>query len=210
MFMGINEICGYGPLILIVLSWFILWDKDNLFFYYTVGLFLNSILNIVLKGFFMEPRPNEQDLKKFNLAITTGKKFLFKNGIPFNIFGMPSGHVQSALFSTIYIYLCNYSYTNNTYTIYNNTSTLKSGYDILYLLVTISLITIFQRIYYKYHTILQVIVGGIVGGLFAYIMYYIANKNYFGKQSFINGKKRENVKKKREILANDYNRKIYL
>ena len=101
----INLIGKYGPFILIVITLYLLRNRNNLFFYYIIGIFMNILLNLVLKGVILEPRPL-QDHKLFNLAIKNGKRFIFKNGIiPHDICGMPSGHAQSALFSTTFIYL---------------------------------------------------------------------------------------------------------
>ena len=46
-----NEIGGYGPFILFILSNYLLWDKHNLFFYYNIGIFVNAILNLILKKY---------------------------------------------------------------------------------------------------------------------------------------------------------------
>ena len=153
---------SYGPLILFILSTFFLWNYENLLFYYIIGLFGDSIINLVLKGLIQHPRPNE-DINKFNLLVTHGKRFLFKDGIPYDIFGMPSGHAQSVLFSTVFIYL-----------------SLKNR-DILYLYLFISSITILQRINYNYHTTAQVIVGSIIGSIFAYFIYYLARVKIKGR-----------------------------
>ena len=123
-----NKFGGYGPLILYFLSTYLLWDKDNLFFYYNVGIFVNLVLNLILKGLIQEPRPSE-DPKTFRLALSHGKRFLFKDGIPHDIFGMPSGHAQSVIFSTVFIYLA-----------------LKNTKILLFYL-TISVFTMFHRIY---------------------------------------------------------------
>ena len=157
-----NIVGGYGPIILIFLSWYLLWNNSKLFFYYTIGIFFNSIFNLFLKGIFQQPRPSE-DLKKFNLALSHGKRFVFKDGIPHDMFGMPSGHTQSAIFSTIFIYL-----------------SLKKM-NILYIYLFISLVTMSQRISFKYHTILQVMAGGFVGIGTGFIMYYLATKKIMGK-----------------------------
>ena len=157
----LNQFGTFGPLILFFLSIYLLWDHDNLFFYYIVGIFSDSILNLVLKGIIQQPRPSE-DLKEFNLALTHGKRFLFKDGIPHDIFGMPSGHSQSSLFSTVYIYMC-----------------LKKT-NILYVYLLISFITVTQRVYFNYHTVLQVIAGAIVGGGFGYFVYYLAKEKIKG------------------------------
>ena len=126
-----------------------------------VGVFSNAVLNLVLKGLIQHPRPSE-DIKQFNLALSHGKRFLFKDGMPHDIFGMPSGHSQSALFSTVYIYM----------------SLRKT--NILYVYLFISFLTIVQRVAYNYHTVLQVIVGAIVGGSFGYFVYYLAREKIKG------------------------------
>ena len=155
--MFIKTIGQYGPLILILYSIFLLWNHHNLFFYYTIGIFVDSLLNIILKGIIQLPRPSE-DPKLFNLALKNGKRFIFKNGMPHDIFGMPSGHAQSSFFSTAFIYL-----------------SLKQT-NLLAIYLLISLITLWQRVIDNYHTVLQVIVGSIVGTIFGYFVYYLSQK----------------------------------
>jgi len=154
--------CGtYGPLILFIFSCYLLRYKETLLYYYNMGFFLDNILNIVLKGFFQQPRPSE-DMKQFNIAINSGKRFIFKDGVPFDIFGMPSGHAQSSIFSTVYIYFA-----------------LKNV-NILYLYLFLSLVTISQRVVFKFHTILQVMIGSIVGALLGYYIYYLSQQSLKG------------------------------
>jgi membrane-associated phospholipid phosphatase len=148
----------YGPLFLIIYSCYLLWNKPNLFFYYTIGSFFNTILNLVIKGIIQEPRPSE-DLKTFELALKNG---VFKDGIPHDIFGMPSGHAQSSLFSTIFVFL----------------SIKKLKITSVYLLTSFIIMT--QRVVFSYHTTSQVIVGAIVGGLFGYFMFYMAQNKLMG------------------------------
>ena len=156
-----DEFGQYGPIILIIYSCYLLWDKSNLFFYYIVGIFINAILNLIIKGIIQEPRPSE-DLKTFELLLKNGRRFLFKDGIPHDIFGMPSGHTQSSLFSTIFIFL-----------------SLRK-LNILRVYLIISLIIMAQRVAFNHHTIWQVIVGAIVGGLFGYFMFYMAQNKLMG------------------------------
>lgn len=157
----LNETGRYGPIILMFYSFYLLWPTSNLFFYYTVGIFMNSILNLILKGIFKHPRPSE-DLKQFNLALQNGNLFVFKDNIPHDIFGMPSGHAQSSLFSTIYVFL----------------SIKKINILVVYL--TLSFITMYQRVQMNEHIFLQVLVGAICGALFAYVMYYMAQQQIKG------------------------------
>ena len=151
-----------GPLILIIATVYFLCKHNNLLFYYVIGILMNTLLNLLLKGLLLQPRPLD-DPKLFNLAIKNGKHHIFKNGIiSYNIYGMPSGHAQSVIFSTIFIYL-----------------SLKNKQIALSYLI-ISLITMYQRVEYNYHTVLQVIVGAIVGGIFAFIIFYFAKQNIKG------------------------------
>jgi membrane-associated phospholipid phosphatase len=155
------EFGEYGPIILILLSWYLLWNNKYLFFYYTIGIFANAILNIIFKGIIQEPRPIF-DTKKVNLMKTHAKHYFFQNGIPFNMFGMPSGHAQASLFSTVFIYL-----------------SLKQK-NLLYIFIPLSLLTCYQRVKLEYHSISQIIVGSIVGALFAYFMYNLAREKIKG------------------------------
>jgi membrane-associated phospholipid phosphatase len=157
----IYEIGNYGPIILFFYSLCLLSKKQNLLSYYIVGIFLNTILNLILKVSFQQPRPSE-DPKLFNLALKKGKHLMFNNGIPFDIFGMPSGHTQSSIFSTTFVFL----------------STKKYNSLIVYLLL--SLTTMYQRVKYNFHTVFQVFVGAFVGFLFGYLFYYLSQEKIKG------------------------------
>lgn len=156
-----NYIGEHGPLILIITTIYLLKNRDNLLFYYLVGIFVNTIVNLVLKIIIKQPRPDE-DPKKFALALKHFK-YTFKDGIPFNIFGMPSGHAQNVLFSTIFIYL----------SLHNK--------KIFYFYLVISLLTLCQRVTSKSHTITQIMVGSFAGGLVAYFMYQMVQNKLKGK-----------------------------
>jgi len=155
------EIGSHGPVILMFLSIYLLSNKSNLLFYYLIGYIIEIILNIVLKGIIKEPRPCFNN-KEFNLAVKNNKRFVFKDGLPFDLFGMPSGHASSVMFSTIFVYL----------------ALRKTNWLYVYLLI--SAITISQRFVYKYHTISQLIVGVFVGSLFSYLMFQLAEKKLKG------------------------------
>jgi membrane-associated phospholipid phosphatase len=156
------EFGEYGPIILIILSWYLLWNNSNLFFYYNVGIFGSAILNLILKGIIQEPRPMF-DHKKVALAKTNAKEYFYQNGIPFDIFGMPSGHAQMSFFTTIFIYL-SLKHTN-----------------LLYFYLIYSLFICYQRVKTMYHSVPQVIVGAIVGTAFGYYVYKLAMERIKGK-----------------------------
>jgi membrane-associated phospholipid phosphatase len=151
-----------GPLLLFVNSLYLLWHKDNLFYYYLYGVFLNAILNLVLKGIIKEPRPLE-DPKLFNIALKHSIRFKFINGYPHDIFGMPSGHAQSAFFSTIFIYLA--------------LKDIKISLGYLF----IALLTMYQRVLFKDHSVIQVIAGAIVGIIFGGFIFFMARQRITGK-----------------------------
>ncbi|MFY7728057.1 MAG: phosphatase PAP2 family protein [Flavobacterium sp.] len=153
---------NYGMIFLIILSWYVLWDRNNLFFYYNVGLLACSMLNTILKGVIQQPRPMF-DSKKVELAKTHARRYFFQNGIPYEMFGMPSGHAQLSLFSTVYVYLA-LKHTN-----------------LLYLYLVCSILICYQRIKYDYHTFAQIIVGAMVGAGFAYFVYHLARDKIKGR-----------------------------
>ena len=156
-----NKIGSYGHIIVLLLSLYLLWNKENLFFYYSVGFFADSLLNLILKGIFQHPRPSE-DINIFNLALSHGKRFIFKDGMPHDVFGMPSGHTESIVFSTVFIYLA-----------------LRKK-NILYLYLFLSLLTMCQRVIYNHHTVAQVFAGAIVGALFGYFVYFLSREKIKG------------------------------
>lgn len=147
----------YGPIILIIISWYLIWNNENLFFYYTCGIFASALINIILKGIIQQPRPMFDD-KKIKLAKTYKKTYFYQNGIPFDIYGMPSGHAQMSFFTISFMYL-----------------SLKKTY-ILYSYLFFSLMICVQRVKFEYHTIQQVIVGSMVGSLLGYVIYNMARE----------------------------------
>jgi membrane-associated phospholipid phosphatase len=158
----LHELGSYGPLLLIILSWYLLWEHKNLFFYFNVGLIANSILNTILKGVIQEPRPMF-DAKKIKLAASHAKSYFFQNGIPFDIYGMPSGHAQAVFFMTVFIHLA---------IKHNNMS---------YVYLLFSLLVCYQRVTFDYHSIAQIIIGSIIGSAFAYLVYQLAREKIKGK-----------------------------
>jgi membrane-associated phospholipid phosphatase len=135
-----------GPFLLFIFSIFLLRNKTFLFISYIIGFGLNIIVNFILKDIIQQPRPS-QDIKLINIAKNNGKR------IGSDKYGMPSGHAQLCFYSVTYIYL-----------VLKNTK-------ITTLYLFISLLTLFQRIKYKNHTFIQVMVGAIVGLLTGYIIY---------------------------------------
>jgi len=157
----LNELGNYAPFILVAWSWQLLWGHSNLFFYFNVGLFFNAVLNLLLKGFIQEPRPMF-DSKKIKLMASHASHFFFQNGIPFDIYGMPSGHSQAVFFMTTFIYL----------------SLKHTG--VLYAYLLFSLLVCSQRVGFHYHTVAQVVVGAIAGIGVATMVYRLAREKIKG------------------------------
>jgi len=164
MFIILKKIGQYGPLILLILSVFLLRHKSNLLFYYILFFGISVILNVVLKGLIQQSRPSI-DPKIFQMMMKNKERYIKKNGVPYDIFGMPSGHSQSVVFSTIFIYLC------------------LRDLKVLLVYAVISLITLFQRVINNHHTILQVVVGSLIGALLGFIGYNMARTNIEGKKT---------------------------
>ena len=159
----LDEIGEKGPLILMITSIFLLWSRKNQLIYCIIGTCANFLLNIFLKGVFQHPRPSDHtDTKLFQLALKNGQRFIFKNGIPYDIFGMPSGHAQACLFYTVFVFMC------------------LRQYNILIVYLLISLLTAYQRVKHSHHTILQVFAGSIVGICVGYVTYILTNNNIKG------------------------------
>jgi membrane-associated phospholipid phosphatase len=146
-----------GNIILFIfffLSIYLLFDKTRLLFLFIICYFLNIIINLILKGLIQQPRPNE-DHRLFNLELLNIQRSKTKEYmISYNRYGMPSQHAQLAFYSTIYIY---FALKNNIWTIF---------YSLL------ALFTLYQRVLYNYHTLFQVIVGSIIGGVFSFLLHY--------------------------------------
>lgn len=156
------ELGEYGPALLILLSWWLLWGRENLFFYYTVGLAVNIVINLLLKGMIQEPRPMF-DTRKVRILKTHGKSYFFQNGIPFDVFGMPSGHAQTVFYSTAFLWL-----------------SLKE-WRWMYVCLPLSLLTCYQRVEYLFHTFSQVVVGSIAGIAIARGMYQLGREKMKNK-----------------------------
>jgi membrane-associated phospholipid phosphatase len=164
MFTILKKIGEYGPLILLLCSIFLLRNKSNLLFYYVLFFGISIVLNIVLKGLIQQPRPSI-DAKTFQLMMKNKERYISKHGMSYDIFGMPSGHSQSVLFSTVFIYFC------------------LRDFKVLLVYTIISLITLCQRVIDNHHSVMQVIVGSSIGIVLGYIAYFMAKNNIEGKKT---------------------------
>jgi membrane-associated phospholipid phosphatase len=149
------KIIIYMPILLFFISSFLLRNKMKYLSYFVAGYFANNGLNAILKLIIQEPRPSS-DSKALEIGIANGER------ISFDKFGMPSGHAQACGFALVFMSMI-----------------LDSPKWTAFYLV-VSFITMAQRYIFNNHTILQLIVGFVTGGLFGGFTYMLANKNIMG------------------------------
>jgi membrane-associated phospholipid phosphatase len=155
MFIILKTIGEYSPKMLFIFSVFLLRNKTNLLFYYLLFFGIRKRVSLVLKKFFNQPRPS-MDLKTFQLMIQNKERYVNKHGgLPCNVYGMPSGHSQSVVFSTVFIYYC------------------LRDYNVVLVYTEISLKKLFQRVIHDDHTVMQVIVGSLTGYILGYVGYIV-------------------------------------
>jgi membrane-associated phospholipid phosphatase len=152
----------YAPSILFFYTTYILFEKKVALFYFIIGFFINIILNLCLKGVFKQPRPGISD-SQLKLFLDNKKRFITKNGFPYDIFGMPSGHSQLSLYCTTFM----------IYTINN--------YIQLSIYILLSLCTLYQRVNKNHHTISQVLLGGLTGIFMGIIIFNLYSESIKGK-----------------------------
>ncbi len=171
--MKIFDYIGYfGPQILMFLSIFLLRNKSTLLYIYLLGIFLNGIINYMLKGLIKEPRPSE-DVHIFNAELNSSK--INGRRIGFDRFGMPSGHTQTVFYSSAFLYFA-----------------LRDGNTNI-IMALLSLITAYQRIESRHHTLAQVVVGAIVGSLVGCTFFKYGEKQIKG---LLKEKNDDNVKRR--------------
>lgn len=150
------HLIGYlSPIIMLVTTLFLLRNKINYLKIFCVGYVCNIVVNSLLKWFLKQPRP-VNDWKILQLGIAHTKR------IGFDKYGMPSGHAQHCGFMLIFV------------TLVLNSPLVTGSYAIL------SIICLYQRYLYQNHTLLQVIVGFVVGLGVGYLFYEIGAKKLIG------------------------------
>ena len=135
----------FSEIIMAIIVVYVLWiGNDTLSTLIFILFFLFSgFLNTIFKRIIREPRPND--------AI----KFLYSEHFSriHTIYGMPSGHSQNVFFSIVYLYL----------------STNESVHWLQIGLVMATLMA-YERLSFHNHTVLQLMVGAIIGSLFGIIV----------------------------------------
>jgi membrane-associated phospholipid phosphatase len=147
----IDYIGLYAPIILILISIFLLQNKPKYLQIYIIGLILNDALNAILKYAIKEPRPTKES-RILEMAIVNGERF------GYHVYGMPSGHAQSCAYNLAFV------------TLVLNNQFITGSY------LVISAISVYQRHKYFNHTVLQLIIGFSIGLIFGYLIYIAGNK----------------------------------
>ena len=160
----INQLGRYGRQIIGGASLLILLKIGNItaLGYYALGSLICILVNIILKILIKQPRPKD-DEANFNFLVQHNKR------IPYDKFGMPSGHAQFMFYTLFFM------------------SYVMRGYKHYWLLMTcytlLTINTVIQRVRNDYHTVSQVLVGSLIGILFGIGTYYITKSKLKGKMS---------------------------
>ena len=142
----IDKIGFFGPVIIFLISIYNLWNQQKYLISYLVFSFCNTIVNKILKVIIQQKRPNGSI------------KIMDESYEGIENYGMPSGHAQTCAYNLAFVTLV----LNNAFI---------TG---LYLVITF--ISMYQRHKYGNHTILQLIIGFIVGIIFGYLVFFAGNK----------------------------------
>ena len=120
----------------LVFPLFFFYQYPSIYIYYYCGVLVNITTNVLLKGILRQARPRK-----------------IVSSLPFDEYGMPSGHSQLISFLTVFTSL----YYQNQY--------------VTVVLLLLSIYTISERIVNQYHTVLQTIIGSGIGGFIGYFFY---------------------------------------
>lgn len=156
--MILNYIGLYSPIILFLLTIFFLRRMKTYLYFFVIGFGINNVINIVLKLFIKEARPTK-DQRAIEIGVTNGAR------IGFDKFGMPSGHAQNCAFCLSYV------------TFVLNDPIISAVYLVL------TSVSVTQRYLNHNHTLLQLLVGSLIGVGFGYQMYMYTNKLIKGNES---------------------------
>ena len=150
-----------APILLLLLTCLLLRNKKTYLLIFLSGFVINNIFNILLKITIQEPRP-EDDTRLFHLKLTNGKRMHYDK------FGMPSGHAQNCFYCLAFVlYVLQNSLVNWVISVY----------------FLLSIVSIFQRYLYNNHTLIQLIVGALIGTLVCYATCFTGNIVLQGRMS---------------------------
>ncbi|CAF0778438.1 unnamed protein product [Rotaria sordida] len=155
------------PFIYIVaLCTLILFRRDIQTIMYLNGFFLSGIINYYLKITFKQQRP-ERTRDRMDY---------------YEIHGMPSGHAQSFFYFMTYLSI--FVILKSQIPGASYVCSIRHRCFILVQFIAAILVA-YSRVYLYYHTIAQVVVGGLIGIIFACIWYYFTNYQFIKYVPFI-------------------------
>lgn len=159
----------WGFVILCLYAIFFLKGSPNYLVYFVVGLVLNTILNMFLKSILRQPRPYTENQLK-NILSKYGFPFCFQYKFTSDLFGMPSGHAQNTAFIVMFLYLV-------------------SKQNVHWIVLLFAALVLWNRIFFGYHSVSQVLVGVLIGSIVSIVFFNIAKRKIIG---FLKEKKDDN------------------
>ena len=139
----------YGPILLILIAIWQLYYLPKYLLWFFVFLWINESIILFAKQAIRQPRPGQSVLSDSQNA-----------NAEYGYYGMPSGHMQHALYIIVFLWLVNPSWA------------------VLCICAVITGIILLERYNTKRHTVEQLVVGGISGCVVAYISVMIMQKYY--------------------------------
>ena len=167
--MILDEIGYQGTLILNIIVAIQLWGQWVFFVAFIVGFWLNKWLNECLKSVFREPRPIPVDLQTAKYRDPLW--WIWDNGdsrnhiSPVHRWGMPSGHAQSASFAIAFFYFLK----EKKIRLFETFDLLTLGFSGM---LALFFITLCQRWITQSHSLSQLVMGSIIGALFAGVIVF--------------------------------------
>ncbi len=145
----------YGPLIQCIITTSQLLTQKSYLIGYAVFLYINTFANKWLKIHYKQARPSAEKESGLPLDLPEVDIFGLQNS---EIYGFPSGHAQSIVFSVFYLFF------------------VKRSWILLLLGLFLSGLTILQRWKFKRHTLKQLAAGSGFGIITAYVGYFITSR----------------------------------
>jgi len=177
VFNTIISILRASPALSFVIS-FVLFitTQIDMYLFLMVLIFLGELLNNVLKHGVFKPlmKNNKWPILGYGTRPLNSKnssQFGNINKSPHkHTYGMPSGHSQTALLFATFITLMITDYHSSSLSKYTQ-------YILVSSLVVFTVSILWSRIYLNCHTIQQVTLGSIIGGIIGYYGYYFMKDN---------------------------------
>lgn len=142
----------FSEMIIVIVSIYVLYGSNVDFAFFLIGVLGSSITNRLLKPIFQDPRPNRPI--KFLESEEFPKKIDYTKNT--NFYGMPSGHAQQVAYCLTYLYL-----------------TIDESPLFQFGTTFIGAAMLFERWWFRNHTVAQLLAGLLVGILFANFVIYL-------------------------------------